>query len=205
VLLYADDAALPADTAEDLAFSMEIVLAFCNKMKLFISTSKTKLMVFHPQSDTQVTHRNGKVFVDGREVVIRVYGEQVEAVREFKYLGAVLDSTGSACAHFAARLAALQRAMGLLLCGLSRLPAFSHSFLLYIWDALVAPIALYGVRSFANSDGDSRPIQQLGDNAGAACFVPVAGHHKTWCVYYSMAGPGVLSAGSVVLLCLSDW
>ena len=47
--------------------------------------------------------------------------------------------------------------------------------------------------------------RELGDNAGAACFVPVAGHHKTLCVYYSMAGPGVLSAGSAVLLCLSDW
>jgi hypothetical protein len=38
ILLYADDAALPADSVDDLLLSMEIFEQFCNDMHLFIAT-----------------------------------------------------------------------------------------------------------------------------------------------------------------------
>ena len=45
VLLYADDAALPADSASDLQLSASILEQFCNDMHLCISLSKTVLAI----------------------------------------------------------------------------------------------------------------------------------------------------------------
>ena len=62
ILLYADDAALPADTAEDLDLSVQILESFCNEMRLYISVDKTKLTVFHASNDPSVIYQHGKGF-----------------------------------------------------------------------------------------------------------------------------------------------
>eukprot|EP00973_Karenia_brevis_P002241 301055-Karenia_brevis.AAC.1 len=83
LLLYADDAALPAETEEDLQLSASIFEDFCNDHELFIAVPKTYVTVFHAQSDNNVKYHNNKVKVDGREVVITIYNQQVSATREF--------------------------------------------------------------------------------------------------------------------------
>ena len=65
VLLYADDAALPADSAEDLQIAASIAETFFNDSQLFVSTSKTFLTVFHNKTDQGVTYRNDSVQIDG--------------------------------------------------------------------------------------------------------------------------------------------
>ena len=62
VILYADDAALPADSEEDLQRMATLFEQFCNDHRLFISTPKTFVTVFHQPSD------HGVSCVDGKEV-----------------------------------------------------------------------------------------------------------------------------------------
>eukprot|EP00973_Karenia_brevis_P087561 12140344-Karenia_brevis.AAC.1 len=42
IILYADDAALPADSVADLQLSLDIFIEFCNDMHLYVSVAKTK-------------------------------------------------------------------------------------------------------------------------------------------------------------------
>ena len=95
IILYADDAALPADIADDLALSTEIFVEFCNETRLFIAVPKTMFMVCHASDAHGVTYKNGKVHVDGDEVKIFIYGEQVQATGSFKYLWVHMATGGS--------------------------------------------------------------------------------------------------------------
>ena len=72
VLLYADDAAIPADTAKDLQLSADIFAKYCNDHHLFISVPKTLVTVFHVENDENVAYTDdGKVIVDGHSVVVQ--------------------------------------------------------------------------------------------------------------------------------------
>ena len=149
VLLYADDAAIPADSAEDLALSARILEQFCNDSQLFISTSKTFLTVFHHESDDGVEYKDQTVFVDGAPVLIEIYGTRIVAVPEFKYLGIVIDAVASVRAHATARLSAFQRASRALLRGLMYIHGYSSTFATYLWTSMVEPVAHYGFEVFS--------------------------------------------------------
>jgi len=149
VILYADDAALPADSLEDLQLLASLFERFCNDNRLFISTPKTFVTVFHPASDQQVIYEQDKVFVDGVQVRVQIYGQEIGAAASFKYLGVVLNSTCTYQAHADSRETSFERAAYLLLAGLSRIPAYPQSFLLYLWSALVKPVMCYGMDVFA--------------------------------------------------------
>ena len=161
ILLYADDAALPADTAEDLALSARIFEEFCNDMRLYVSVPKTFVTVFHDTSDDEVKYVGNNVLVDGHRVVVKIYGSEINATASFKYLGVVLDASGSPAAHLDARFAAFERAGNGLINGLRRIPAHTHSFVQYLWQALVLPVALYGVELFAWAEKDQSRFMSL--------------------------------------------
>ena len=148
IILYADDAALPADSVEDLQMLAQLFESFCNDNRLYISTPKSFVTVFHPPNDTGVCYSDGQVSVDGHRVEIKIYGQLISAADTFKYLGVVLDSCGSHHAHVEARVSAFQRSAHLLLAGLSRIPSFPHSFASYLWMSLVKPVGNYGMELF---------------------------------------------------------
>jgi len=161
ILLYADDAALPADTAEDLALSARILEEFCNDMRLYVSVPKTFVTVFHDTSDEEVKYVGNNVLVDGHRVVVKIYGSEINATASFKYLGVVLDASGNPAAHLCARFDAFERAGNGLINGLRRIPAHTHSFVQYLWQALVLPVALYGVELFAWAEKDQSRFMSL--------------------------------------------
>lgn len=140
ILLYADDAALPADSLEDLALSVHIFEDFCNEMHLYISVNKTFLMIFHAASDPGIIYSGDRVCVDGVEAVIQIYGERVKATSSFKYLGVTLQAGGGPGAHITQRLEAFKKAAGMLMAGLAKIPAFPHNLLLFLWKTLVQPV-----------------------------------------------------------------
>ena len=72
VILYADDAAIPADSIEDLQLAASLCEEFCNHNRLFISTPKTFVNVFHPKSDPDVVYEGTDVFVDGTKVEVHI-------------------------------------------------------------------------------------------------------------------------------------
>ena len=159
ILLYADDAALPADSEEDLQRAAAIFEDFCNLHRLFVSTPKSFVTVFHNASDTGVQYDSDKVYVDGRLVDIQIYGPTMAAAQEFKYLGVIMDSTCSSAGHFASRMSALDRSAHLLSAGLSKLPSYPHSLLSYLWSSLAAPVGNYGMDLFAHSQAEVQAFE----------------------------------------------
>ena len=58
LLLYADDIVILSETAEGLQKGLHILKDYCDKWKLIINTSKTKIMVFRKGGTLQ---RNQKI------------------------------------------------------------------------------------------------------------------------------------------------
>ena len=83
VLLYTDEIVIFVNTQEQLQNSLDLLLEYCNKWKLTINVSKTKVMVF----------RKGGVL--SRNLVFYFNGVVLEIMKEFKYLGIVFTSGGS--------------------------------------------------------------------------------------------------------------
>lgn len=148
ILLYTDDAAIPADTPEDLQLAADIAEAFFNDSQLYVSTPKSYKTVFHPESDTGATYHGDTVSVDDTEIVIRIYGEQIKATASFKYLGVYLNEYGKCSTHVQARTEAFSRAAFMLISSLRRIPSFSFSFRRYVWNTLVVPVACYGFEAY---------------------------------------------------------
>ena len=75
LLLFADDAAIPAGSADDLQLAASILEDFCNESHLYISVPKTVLTVFHAADDDGVVYNgNGRVRVDGVPIQVKIYG-----------------------------------------------------------------------------------------------------------------------------------
>ena len=91
------------------------------------------------------------MWVDGAKLLVQIYGDTIAAAASFKYLGVVLDAICSPTAHLSARQSSFERAAGLLLAGLSRIPSFPQKLVTYLWSSLVAPVATYGVEVFSCS------------------------------------------------------
>eukprot|EP00973_Karenia_brevis_P021827 3000930-Karenia_brevis.AAC.1 len=160
IILYADDAALPADSIEDLQISAAIFEQFCKDMRLTIAVPKTFLMVFHCSDDTNVHYgNNSDVYVQGARCKITNYDQIVSATSSFKYLGVTLDATCSPSAHIKARVERFHNATGSFFAGLVRILSSSFDFTRYLWNALVLPVCLYGVEVFSWSDRDLVGIQ----------------------------------------------
>ena len=72
-LLYADDAAIPADSPEDLVAFAAAVGCFCNDMHLFISTAKNFISAFQHDSDPGVVYDGESVWVDGSKIEMYIW------------------------------------------------------------------------------------------------------------------------------------
>jgi len=80
LLLYADDIVLMAESQEDLQKMMRAVERFCDRYRMEVNASKTKVMVV------------GTRAVDTLKIVWK--GEFLEEVEEYKYLGVMVEKSG---------------------------------------------------------------------------------------------------------------
>ena len=81
--LYADDTAILSLSSEGLQNSLNRLYTYCNKWKIEVCTFKTKILIFNTSGKLLKSygfHYNGKI---------------LEQVREFKYLGATLSTSGN--------------------------------------------------------------------------------------------------------------
>jgi hypothetical protein len=81
-LLFADDLAVGATTIIGLQRAISCTKDFCEEWSLKINVTKTKIVVFK---------KGGKLSRDEKWRL----GEEIEVVKERKYLGVVLDSRGT--------------------------------------------------------------------------------------------------------------
>ena len=82
LLLFADDAVTMSDTKQGLQNSLNQLEAYCEKWKLSVNVSKTKVVIFR---------KGGSV---GQEMFV-YKNEIIEIVGQFNYLGYIVSSGGS--------------------------------------------------------------------------------------------------------------
>ena len=82
LLLYADDIVLFAKTAEELQKSLDILEAYCDRWKLTVNKSKTKIVIFR---------KGGRLPAN---LQFNYKGSKIDIVNKFCYLGIVFTSGG---------------------------------------------------------------------------------------------------------------
>ena len=131
MLLYADDIVIFANTKEQLQNSLDLLLEYCNRWKLTINISKTKVIVF----------RNGGVLP--QEMNFYYNGEVLEIVSEFTYLGIVFTPGGSFSGTQSTLAGQAQKAIFKMNKYLHKFTYISPKHKLDLFDKLVTPILNY--------------------------------------------------------------
>ena len=141
-MAYADDIVLVSTTKEGLQKAIDIVHNYCEKWKLEVNSKKTKCMTF-----TKGTQKEKNIFTIG--------GKPLENVKEFKYLGIVMNKKNCT---FTPAIQALKTKATRALYGLRakvNLYALPVSLALKLFDSLIKPIFLYASEAwepFLNQD-----------------------------------------------------
>ena len=81
LVLYADDTVLLSESKTDLQYALGIFEKYCLEWKLTVNTNKTKILIFS----------SGKIAKSEKNYL---FGETLEIVREFKYLGILFARSG---------------------------------------------------------------------------------------------------------------
>ncbi len=97
VLLYADDTVLFAESANDLQIALNIFSEYCEKWKLKVNISKTKVIFFKGKSKSQCN--------------FKINSANLDVVSEFKYLGILFSNNGRFCKCFKTLYDQTSRAM----------------------------------------------------------------------------------------------
>lgn len=129
-LLYADDMVLLSETPFGLQQSLDVVHDYCDKWKLEINHSKSKIMIFEPKK--QQCNYNFRI---GTETLERVY--------QYKYLGVMIEYTGN---NTSVKTDLYQRSQKAYfkLRKLLNIDTIKPELYLDIFDKTVIPILTYG-------------------------------------------------------------
>ena len=78
-LFYADDGAFISHTVHEMQQMMDALRVYCSRWRMFVNTSKTKVMVFNQKKAVNV------------KPIFTYDGVELEIVSEFKYLGVLFS------------------------------------------------------------------------------------------------------------------
>ena len=131
LLLYADDFTIFCENAEGLQSAFNLLSTFCQRWKLAVNTSKTKLMFFRRGG---ILPRNLKFFYNDVEL---------EIVSTFSYLGIIFSSGGSFSNTQITLAGQDQKAIFRLNSYLYKLTDVSPKHTLELFDKLACPILNY--------------------------------------------------------------
>ena len=131
-LLYADDLVLFSTSENELQNNIDRVNTFCKNWGLAININKSKIMVFS---------KSGGVEKDAFR--FNLSGEEIEYVKQYKYLGVNFTNTGKfAVAEKTLSLKANRALFSIKQSIFDK--SLKPSVILNIFESLVKPIALYG-------------------------------------------------------------
>lgn len=136
-LLYADDLALMALTAEGLQKQMMVLQRFARDWGLTINVTKTKSMVF------------GKGSQSREKLQIKIDDIEVEEVTAFTYLGTYLHRTKSITSAMEPRAKKGIAAMYNVKRTMKQLGVTAPKVLLKMFQVMVEPVLSYGAENFA--------------------------------------------------------
>jgi len=141
IILYADDTVILSNTPEGLQECLNQLKSYCNRWKLTVNASKTKITIF------------GGKKVKNRKYNFKFDGKDLELVDEFKYLGVVFKYNGNFDVCRKSLYDQASKAMFALLskCNLLELPIDVQ---LELFDSMVVPIMLYGCEVWGTKNND---------------------------------------------------
>jgi hypothetical protein len=132
ILMYADDIVLISDNEDRLQKSIEIMYEWCNKWKLKLNTSKTKIMHFRPAKTLQ----SKVIFKYGRAIL--------EKVEQYKYLGIIFDSYLKYDKCIEVLSGSSGRALGAVISKFKTLRDLRYNTFKCMYEKCVVPIMDYG-------------------------------------------------------------
>ena len=132
LLLYADDIVIFANSAEELQSNLNILEEYCNKWKLKVNISKTKVMVF----------RKGGRLPLNLQFLYQI--SPLEVVNKFTYLGIVFSSGGSLMHATKTLSGQAHNAIFILRKYLNKFTNITPEHKLELFEKLIRPILLYG-------------------------------------------------------------
>ena len=132
ILLYADDIILFGKNPEDLQKALNVLEEYCQRWKLTVNTSKTKIMVFR---------KGGRLSNNLNFVYNNI---KIEIVNKFCYLGVVFTSGGSSFETQKTLSGQALKAVFTLNKYIFNFTALSPSHKLELFDKLVSPILNFG-------------------------------------------------------------
>ena len=129
VLLYADDTILLANTRTELQRTLDALQKYCQKWRLEVNPSKTKVVVFHSRNNSRD--------------VFTFNNEELEVVNSFKYLGIEFSRTGT---FFKGKKSAYEQGLKATfsLLQTARKQKLPLSICLELYHSMVSPVFLYG-------------------------------------------------------------
>ena len=130
ILLYADDTVIMADNPILFQKSLESLQTYCEKWKLTVSITKSKVMIFRKRKDT------------GKNVFY-YDNQKLDIVHEFKYLGIVFNYNGTFVKHKKHVYDQGQKTMYALLRKI-KLLHLPLDIQIGLFQNLVIPVLLYG-------------------------------------------------------------
>ncbi|MCW4345840.1 MAG: reverse transcriptase family protein [Candidatus Thiodiazotropha endolucinida] len=143
LLLYADDIVLFASSAEELQEGLDVLADYCQRWKLKINVSKTKVMVF----------RKGGMLP--RHLIFYYEGEPLEIVSKFKYLGIVFTTGGSFAEAQTTLAGQAQKAIFKMNQYIYKFTFLTPRHRLELFDKLVTPILNYGCQVWGFSQANA--------------------------------------------------
>lgn len=147
-LLYADDAVLLAESAEDLQKMINIVDGYCKKWRMLINLTKSEAMVI-PQ---QVPGRSAAEVVESMKLKLTIRSRPVPLVTKYKYLGIWIQQDLGwklHVAHNVSKAKAKHAAIG----GILRCGAIPTALKRLVWCAVVRSRLEYGAELVTLSKG----------------------------------------------------
>lgn len=138
-ILYADDICLMATSAEDLQKMLAAFEDYCTKNNLKINVRKSKIMIFH----------RGRLPKKDAGFHFKVYGQVMEQVKVFKYLGFQFTSQMNFASHIGYIMEKARSRIGFLMAKVD-LRSLDINVVLQIFGVYVTPIFDYGLPLWAS-------------------------------------------------------
>ena len=147
LILYADDTAIVADSADMLQKGLVVLGDYCSKWRLKINIDKTKITIFERSRS-----RTNKDFVYN--------GKSIEIVNEFCYLGTILRANGSVKPAIDKQITQGEKAMFSLI-KKSRKLGLPLDIQLDLFHKLITPILTYNCEFWGFSETHLEMIETL--------------------------------------------
>ena len=142
ILMYADDVVILSKSAMGLNRALNVLHVFCQKWKLRINTSKTKVLIFNARKWDKF-----KFFL----------GNNLIAIKDtYTYLGFIVTPSGRFIACIKNLIMKAKKAYNCFRFKMSPQTGCPINVLLKVFNSLVSPIALYGAEIWGLADVKSK-------------------------------------------------